>query len=224
MAHYLSDVRQSMVSSRRRHAIPQDFLQALHTHQLSLRSLLNHLDPPVPPGKSQFFLEATQSDPEDKQYQNIDRSGFTEATHKPSYIPKHFPNLPDKHTYQSTPDYPVREQDPRQLREAATRESRYGEEALRALVTSCDKTSKKDEVVGKPSVRERRHQLWLETIKAVSDQEKAQSSTNGDAMEIDQGTERANFPSAFSSKHGHLSTSVNFEKKYWRKPAGGRGQ
>ena len=211
-----------MLSSRRRQAIPQDFLQALHTHQLSLRSLLNHLDPPVSPNDSQFFLAPAETGVTAQFFRTIDKSGFAEETHKPAYIPKHFPNLPDKHTYQATPDYPTRETDPRKLREAAARERRLGEEALRRLVTSCDKSaSKQPEHGGKLNVREQRHKLWMETMQDITEQEKAQAATDDGTVDMDE-VGQGDLQNSTSTQQGHLSTSVNYERKFWRKPARGR--
>jgi hypothetical protein len=50
-----------------------------------------------------------------------------------SYIPKHFPTFPSRHTYRETDVFTRREIDPRKVREQATEEGRLGEEALRKL-------------------------------------------------------------------------------------------
>ena len=224
MAHFLADVRQFMISSRRMETIPQDYLQALHTHQLSLRSLLPHLRPPIAPTKTQFTLEKLATDSSEQQDYRPINSLFAEANHTQSYIPKHFPHLPDRHTYQATPDFPQREHDPRTLRERAAEEGRLGEQALRKLMTAetaaLSSSSKKKKNDKKPlSLREQRHQLWLETMSAVAEEQQKESRGSGDMMEVDKEKEGERSEVSSSLLPEHLSMAVNSEKKYWRKPA-----
>lgn len=219
MAHFLSEVRQSMISCRRFQATPQDFLQALHTNQLSLRALIPHLAPPVSPQLSQFRLDTRPTDEtEFQEYQSISTllAGPDTDTTK-SFIPKHFPTLPDKHTYQATPEYAVREWDPRKIRECATEQGRLGEEALRKLVTAgtshaLDTKSEKRRV---PSLREKREQMWKATMSSV-----AQYGQGGvdQAMDIDQ--EKPNEGHGESQKLPvvYFSSTVNSEKRFWRNP------
>ena len=219
MAHYLTDVRQSMLSSRRYQTIPQDFLRALHTHQLSLRALLPHLDPPVPAVKSQFSLEKKPIEGiEQQEYRSI--SALLSGSHideTKRYIPKHFPDLPDKHTYQATPEFPLREQDPRKIRERATEEGRLGEAALRKLVTAgtispSKQAAKKQKM---PTLRAKRDHLWMETMSAVGSNGQADQD---EPMDIDKGKEMAGEERSSSLPVEHLSSAVNAEKQYWRKP------
>ena len=220
MAHHLAEVRQSMLSCRRPQPIPQDFLQALHAHQLSLRSLLPHLDPPVLSSKSHFPLQTEPAEDGDlQQYRSID-SLLKESLddQEKSYVPKHFPDLPDKHTYQATPHYATREQDPRKVRERATEEGRLGEEALRKLVKAG--TSWPMEVADPGganfSMRAKRDQMWREAMSAIT-QEGSQSGEG--PMDIDKGKQREGEAWPSKSMPGHLSLAVNSEKRYWRKPA-----
>lgn len=222
MAHYLADVRQSMLACRRTQPIPQDFLQALHTHQLSLRSLLPHLDPPVPPSQSQIPLQTISADDDEQhqlQFLGALLNGAQEQQIK-RFVPKHFPDLPSKHTYKATPEYPKREQDPRKVRERATEEGRLGEEALRRLVGAgsrhpAHETKPRSEA---QSMRAKRDQMWIETMQAVT-------ARPSDEMDIDEamyaGKGKRNEESLPSSLLGdnQIRSAVNSEKKYWRKPA-----
>ncbi len=209
-------------SCRRSQPIPQDFLQSLHTHQLSLRSLVPHLKPPVPPRKSQYSLQSDGSDedgwPKDP---DILSSLLSEGdNHKMTkYIPKHFPALPSMHTYQATAEFIQREEDPRKIRERATEEGRLGEEALRKLATHAHTTpieATKDEIT-RPSAKEKRKRLWLETMEAVTKEhsegvkpEAAYSMTgNGNATDAEM---------LKQTRRGIITSAVNADKKYWRKP------
>ena len=221
MAHYLADVRQSMLSCRRTIPIPQDFLQSLHTHQLSLRSLIPHLDPPIPPERSQFSLQSKALQEDEQQPQSLRPilNGGLEETAK-GYVPKHFPHFPSKHTYKATAEYPDREFDPRKVRERATEEGRLGEEALRRLVSTGSGylAHAPEQKEGLKSTRAKRNQMFLETMAAVSEK-------TSDAMEIDggldlgKGKQKEGDKTGFVIGSGRLSSAVNAEKKYWRKPA-----
>ncbi|KAG8529527.1 uncharacterized protein KY384_006164 [Bacidia gigantensis] len=216
MAHYLADVRQSMLSCRRHNATPQDFLQALHTHQLSLRSLHRHLDPPVTAQKSQFSLAKDAEDPsETRSYPSLSAFfGGPQTETAKSYIPKHFPLLPDKHTYQVTPDFVIREQDPRKLREKATEEGRLGEEALRKLVAAGSNGATHQTDPKRPlSLNEERDRLWQQTLASVIQE---QDETNGNAMDVDMAG--SSFANGRPSNNRHISSAVNADRQYWRKP------
>ena len=223
MAHYLADVRQSMLSCRRTQAIPQDFLQALHTHQLSLRSLLPHLGPPVNPSRTQFPLQVDIAQGNDEQHMrflgpllNADPNEKLRA-----YVPKHFPELPSKHTYKATPEYAQHEQDPRKVREKATEEGRLGEEALRRLVgAGARKSANESQHIRKlQSARAARDRLWIETMQAITQE-------TPDSMDVDteagtgKGKQKEGDPPPMQSfGYGRVGSAVNAEKRYWRKPA-----
>ena len=223
MAHYLADVRQSMLSCRRTQAVPQDFLQSLHTHQLSLRSLLPHLDPPVSPSRSQFPLQTNIAQENGEQQLrflgpllNADPDEKLRA-----YIPKHFPELPSKHTYKATPQYPEHEQDPRKVREKATEEGRLGEEALRRLVGAGAGKSAQEARQGQKSqsARAARDQVWMETMKAVT--QEAPDGMDFD-MEASNGKgkqKEGDAPPVLYFGYEPFGSAVNAEKRYWRQPA-----
>lgn len=223
MAHYLADVRQSMLSCRRTQAIPQDFLQALHTHQLSLRSLLPHLDPPVNPSRTQFPLQLDTAQDIDEQHLrflgpllNADPNEKLRA-----YVPKHFPELPSKHTYKATPEYAAHEQDPRKVREKATEEGRLGEEALRRLVGAGAGKPAPESRQGRQrqSARALRDQVWMETMQAVT-----QETPDGIDFDVETGIgkgkqKEGDSPPVSSFGYGRFGSAVNAEKRYWRKSA-----
>ena len=223
MAHYLADVRQSMLSCRRTQAIPQDFLQSLHTHQLSLRSLLLHLDPPVSPSRTQFLLQTETAQDNDEQHLRLlgPLLNTDPKENIRTYIPKHFPELPSKHTYQATPQYPEHEQDPRKVREKATEEGRLGEEALRRLVSAGAGKSAQETRQGQKaqSTRAVTDELWMETMRELT-QEGADGMDLDMQASIGKGKQKEdNLPPVSSFGYGGLGSVVNAEKRYWRRPA-----
>lgn len=228
MAHYLADVRQSMLSCRRTQAIPQDFLQALHTHQLSLSSLLPHLDPPVDPSRTQFPLQMEIAQDNGEQHLRFLGSLLNADPDENlrAYVPKHFPELPSKHTYKATPEYAKHDQDPRKVREKATEEGRLGEEALRRLVCAGAGKSAQESQTGRKtqSARAVRDLVWMETMQAVT-----QETPDGMDIEMEVGVSKEKIkegdhqPMA-SLGYGRLGPAVNAEKRYWRKPVFQRGE
>ena len=226
MAHYLADVRQSMLSCRRTQPTPQDFLQALHTHQLSLRSLLLHLDPPVPPQRSQFSLQkATAQDDEQLQLQFLGPIlNSAPDEHTKVYVPKHFPDFPSKHTYKATPEFPDREHDPKRIRERATEEGRLGEEALRRLVGAASDnpahaSQQRKEIT---STRARRDQLWMETMQAVTQGAPEEMDHSTGFGGVGKGKQKEGNSTRPSFGNRGLGAAVNAERRYWRKPAAQR--
>ncbi len=222
MAHYLADVRQSMLACRRTQPLPQDFLQALHTHQLSLRSLIPHLDPPVPPSQSQFSLESAPIDNDEQQQLKFlgPLLNGTEDQKAKKFVPKHFPDLPSTHTYKATPEFPEREQDPRKVRERATEEGRLGEEALRRLVGAGSRHPANVLQQGpeKQSLRAKRAQMWTETMQAVAAGASEEMDMD-DGIFNGKGQQKEDDPDSSLSGDSRLSSVVNSEKRHWRKPA-----
>ncbi|KAL8805037.1 MAG: hypothetical protein Q9223_005436 [Gallowayella weberi] len=227
MHDFLADVRQSMLSCRRITSIPPDFLQALHTHQLSLRALVAHLDPPVPRRKRRTALSYEPQ--QEEQHYNHDFLGATlnggADERSRSYVPRHFPSLPSKHTYQATAEYPSREEDPRKIRERATEEGRLGEEALRRLVSAKSIDRPFAGRVGQrgKSTRAIRDDMWKETMQAVSSVHMAEQSKIHDIMDTDDSGLGSALLGRPSSDYERLSSAVNADTKYWRKPAPSQG-
>ncbi|KAI4245500.1 MAG: hypothetical protein LQ352_006564 [Teloschistes flavicans] len=223
MHSLMANMRQSMLSSRRTQATAQDFLQALHTHQLSLRALLPHLRPPISAQIARVNLshELTEQDEQyDHQFLGARSNGALLETGKP-YIPRNFPVLPSKHTYKATSEYPVREEDPRKVREQATGEGRLGEEALRRLMSAkvVDRPSSVPTGRRVKSVREKRDDMWKETMQAMSLIHTSGDSHIADNMELDDPGQRNDPLKASRSDYDRVSSAVNADKKYWRKPA-----
>lgn len=220
MTHFLAEVRQSMLSSRRIQAIPQDFLQSLHTHQLSLRSLIPHLDPPVSPSRSQFGLDEKEQQHE-LSFSGPPLIGISDAQSRP-YIPQHFPAFPSTHTYKATPEIPVRERDQRKIRELAMEEGRVGEEALRRFL--CAGSDRIYAAVSKTtpvskSICSRRDELWKETMLATAPESNIQPQDHQGSGDKLKGREFGN--SAVGK--GHLSSAVNADRRYWRRSAATQG-
>ena len=221
MAHFLTSVRQSMLSSRRTQSIPQDYLRALHAHQLTLNSLLPHLDPPVSSIKSQVPLIVV-STPGDEQVEQLALLGRflkgADERRSSVYVPQHFPDLPSRHTYKATAEFSTREQNPRKIRERATEESRLGEEALRRLVGAGSMKRTPHDLFLRPDrkdIRRRREELWKETMEALT-QDKNESLNPGNlhnpgAMDVDDQSLGA------TQKGRFLGPAVNADRNYWRK-------
>ena len=223
MYRFAADVRQCMLSSRRTQATPEDFLQTLHRHQLSLRALLPHLRPPVPPRRTRILLpyEATKEEGEyDHRFvgANPDDSAVERRI---SSMPLQLPTFPSQHTYKSTAEYPTREEDPRKIRERATEESRLGEQALRRLVSarSADKPSFVRPGQRIKSVRTQRDDLWKETMETANAQHSAEHSRNAYSMEMDFPQHDIGLTEAPIPDYGRVSSAVNANRKFWRKPA-----
>lgn len=219
MTHFLAEVRQSMLSSRRIQAIPQDFLQSLHTHQLSLSSLIPHLDPPVSSSRSQFSLDEKEEQHE-LSFSGPPLIGISDAQSRP-YIPQHFPAFPSTHTYKVTPEISERERDPRKIRELAMEEGRVGEEALRRFL--CAGSDRIYAAVSKTapvskSIRSRRDELWKETMLATAQESNIEPQTGHDHQASGDKLKGREFGNRAVGK-GHLSSAVNADRRYWRRSA-----
>lgn len=220
MVNFLTSVRKSMLSSRRTQAIPQDFLEALHEHHLTLSSLVLHLDPPVPPEKSQPPLASESSLDHERSVFFASFKPILDA--KPGsesslYIPRHFPALPGDHTFRTTWDEVIREKDPRKIRERATEEGRLGEEALRRLVGTGTQRAEKD---GRPTKQntadlcKRRKVLWKSTMDAFTQETGAMPDSRDTTRGI---MENLSTPPFTSQNKQRLALAVNAEEGYWRK-------
>lgn len=224
MAHFLTEVRRCMHASRRTQPIPQDFLQSLHTHQLTLKSLRPHLDPPVPPLLSQITL-SPETAIEEKQHQLPFLGPTLNGTsdHRVNfYVPRHFPAFPSRHTYKATPKFPEREKDPRKIRERATEEGRMGEEALRRLVgAGFDRgpAPKPDSALATKSTRVRRNDVWEETMLAMTSETQAEIGIEDGMQGAEKAKAKGNQSNNIPLGGGRLSSAVNADKIYWRKPA-----
>ncbi|KAL8932645.1 MAG: hypothetical protein Q9211_006198 [Gyalolechia sp. 1 TL-2023] len=223
MNHLAAGVRQSMLACRRTQATPQDFLQALHIHQLSLKALLPHLRPPVPKRRARITLPSEPPEEEEQHDHQILSLILDDASVKQdrSYVPPHLPAFPGRHTYKATAEYPEREEDPRKIRERATEEGRLGEEALRRLLSA--KAAHRPQSAGAgqrlKSIRTRRDELWKETMEAVGAQYLAEHSHDDHSMEMDLPEYETRVSKVPNSDYGRISSAVNADNIYWRKPA-----
>lgn len=224
MLHFLASVRQSMLSSRRTQPIPQDFLHALDAHHLTLRSLIPHLDPPVPPSKSQISLIAEPAhNVEDHKHDQLIANLLNGPSRgsSTSYIPQHFPALPSRHTYKFEEIFTTRETDPQKVRERATEEGRLGEEALRKLVgvrAESVTIETGQRLSRKPTIREQTRALWKQTMEAVTSDDRENISFQ--SSQPDLGLMELDVPGSSSkSRPEYLSSAVNSDRIYWRKGA-----
>lgn len=161
-----------MLSARRALPTPPDFDYAMKKIDLPFRYIEPHLKPPV---RSEYLhVQLEPPSPEPKMTLPIDKlygeelSGRQEKEAK-SYIPKHLPPFPSKHTYKFTEKESNREEDARKIREEAAHQARQGEDALRRL-TAVGKVGKEKGVkinADKAPKSKLRHQLWLEALGPV---------------------------------------------------------
>ena len=235
-----------MLASRRSRTIPEDFLQALHFNNLSLRALLPHIDPPVPASKSQrqFPFDDDDDDAEPAFTTGSSQTIFQtqQEDNQAKHIPAHLPPLPSKHSYRETIELSTRERDPKKIRELAT-EGRMGEEALRRLLSGVksmgnqhrgsmtsndgDKKGKKGYMSERQRLKAQRREIWEEAMQLRSFDERGNANKDGDAMEIDMGGgddhdhdhdhDGLGGESKELKESAHISTAVNYEKRYWRK-------
>jgi transcription initiation factor TFIID subunit 8 len=193
-----------MLSARRALPIPPDFEYALRREGLTDRLLRPHLKPPVPKSKCQIHLELQEATPAPPkpvpELLGKELSGASEKLLKP-YIPKKFPDFPSKHTYKATEVMPIRESDPRKIREKATEAARHGEEALRRLVKVGKVSDQKGvrKASEKNSKNRIKHELWVKAMEALS-AESPTARKNDDDEELEQ------------------SIMVDAGRKYGRKP------
>lgn len=210
-----------MHSCRRVQPIPQDFLYALQTKQLSLHSLIPQLHPLVPPDKSQFCLdEEPMAKDEVVNAAVLQRILNDEPTGQTTnYIPPNFPAYPSQHTFKSTPVFSKREEDPRRIRELAMEEGRLAEEAIRRLLSASSgqiSTDFRADQGSKRSLRAMRDEIWKETMLAVGTD--TGLGIEGNAQDVDDRKEEQ-ASNAIALERVHLSSAVNSDKQYWRKSA-----
>src|SRR3954462_13257831 len=96
--------RQSMLSSRRTQPIPQDFEHALIRFRLTADDLL----PTLKSARSSIPAPPLLPSPETEDVLPPSLPSLTALSSEDdranrSYIPKHFPSFPSKHTYSATP-------------------------------------------------------------------------------------------------------------------------
>lgn len=237
MTALLAQVRTSMCSARRTDPIAHDWLYALATAGMCGSSALDqHLDtgelppallqpscspsapPAPPPPDTHALLGATLSGQADKDAR--------------AYIPRHFPAFPSKHTYKATPVFTRREHDPRTIREKATEEGILAEQSLRKLMAA-QKAGIQKQNLGKRKRSKRITEsgsLWQETMVDLLTEEKAQDGheqqRRAQLTDDEQGWDAlVPLPMRPFASECNVNLDeglhVNYEQKYWRKPARG---
>ncbi|RDW67365.1 TBP-associated factor 8 family protein [Aspergillus mulundensis] len=226
-----SYVRTSMLSCRRLQPVPHDFEYALKRHRLPVNSLIPHLQPhpKVEPVPTQLPSPPPEEDDDFKilpSLEPLELSGEDDRA-RSSYIPKHFPEFPSKHTYRHTPVYTEREQDPRKIRERAADDGRHGEEALRKLARAAFKDNQpgsggRDEKQWAQKA-ESFESMFEKTVTSLS--EKAPNNVpagSSNAMEIDFG-HAAETEGEQGTSRGlaglELPPIINCERDFWRRNA-----
>jgi transcription initiation factor TFIID subunit 8 len=196
-----------MLLSRRHETLPLDFEYALSKFSIPTASIEPHLKPPVAPPKEQ---EQEGPLPEE----GLNRASLTKLLGEEldgendksgkSYVPKHFPSFPSKHTYKWTEKDSARETDPRKIREEAAKSARQAEEALRRLVKISKAGREKDvkRMAEKDPKSKLRHELWEKTMESLNTRKRYTAPT------ADQDDDR--------------SMIVNSESQYFRKPVFGK--
>lgn len=222
MLHFTLRVKQAMQASRRTQAIPHDFIHALKQFNLSPSSLLAELKQPAPTQFTQAPLFLTTAPPTETDFVTSHSSllGPSEPRRKP-HIPKHFPNLPGKHTYMDTSIVTQHELDARKIRERATEEGMLAESALRRLVAAQkagrDKMSDASRRHDQSTEGRRAENVWRDALQAVLAQDsEIAAGTVENQHEIkmeDPKSANGTYSEVARSRHGFV---VNYDRANWR--------
>ncbi|KAB5571784.1 WD40-repeat-containing domain protein [Coniochaeta sp. 2T2.1] len=214
----IEDVKTFANASRRSHPIPTDFDLTLKRFNLTPEALRVHVRPPVPKSRRLPTWEAIPIE----QHTDVslpvlgpELSGQAEKEAK-QHIPHVFPSFPSIHTYKSTPVRPLAADeiprgDPKKMREAAAKEAKLGEEALRRLLRA-SKIAKQKEVwsmAQKEPPRKARYELWESSMKDMLEEE-----ARVQGRELDFGAVHG---AASRFEIADHSTIVNAETTYHRK-------
>ncbi|KAI0471192.1 WD40-repeat-containing domain protein [Xylaria cf. heliscus] len=201
MEGFMQQLKKVANASRRNDLIPTDFEAILRHHNLPLSSLKPHLKNPVP----KELLEPTFYDPITENTTYLERTppvlgdeldGRYEKEDR-SWIPKHFPSFPSKHTYRYTPADPPTKNTEKKRTEALA-DARKAEMALRRIDRAAKMTRQKElRVAAQRNVlTKQRHDTWEDLMKSLL----PRSHTANEATEV--------------ADH---STIVNAGAKYGRK-------
>lgn len=172
MDGFIHQVKRVAHGARRSDPIPTDFEAALRYHNLPLSSLKPHLKNPV----SKKLLESTFYDPV------IENTTYLESTppvlgdeldgryekEERSWIPKHFPSFPSKHTYRYTPAKPPAKNTETKRAEAQA-DARKAEMALRRIDRAAKMTRQKElkEVAQRNALTKQRHEAWEDLMRSL---------------------------------------------------------
>lgn len=228
ITNFTSYVRQSMLASRRIQPIPQDFELALKRHRFSPDDLLPHLKSPSTVEPTPTFLPSPPL--EEDAFRAVSFLGphlsGEDDRARSAHIPQHFPQFPSKHTYRYTPVFTQRELDPRRIRERATEDGRYGEEALRKLARAAFQDNQLGSAGREKKLWGRRTEtmdsMFEKTIKGLAKNSQKNTTVPGTAapMEIDSGAGPDVEVKPSRSKislNVELPPIVNCERDFWRR-------
>ncbi|SPQ26410.1 360b3dd2-1d6e-4f7f-809f-640c50874fc1 [Thermothielavioides terrestris] len=187
----VKDIKTFTHAARRSNPVPRDFEQSLKRFNLTTSSLKPHRKPPIPKSKRLPTWEPLPiGDPLDKDLPILgdELDGAPDKAAK-QYIPSSFPSFPSIHTYKYTPESveadgspapPQKTQrplapdeiphgDPKKMREAAAKEAKAGEGALRRLMRA-SKIAKQKEVwssAQRQPMRRDRYNLWESAMREL---------------------------------------------------------
>lgn len=222
-----------MLSARRVQPIAPDFEYALNHHRITPDDLRPYLK--LPPTVTPIRTLLPSPPPEDEvkrklPFLNALRGEESETNR--SYVPKHFPDFPSKHTYSSTPVFTERDNDPRKIRERAAEDGRHGEEALRKLASAAYRDSPTGAIGRDKKLWGRRMEsmetMFEKTVKGLAKRlhkdplaAPGLNSTVGSAMEIDSAPTLALDADAKARSKApwnpEMGPIVNCERDYWRR-------
>lgn len=226
----MGGVQSSMTANRRTKPSPQDFMMGLASQNVTSSSLLPHIKLHAPPSVTQPPLSLpSPPEPPPPTLESIlgqGLSGRTEKSKRP-YIPRHFPDLPSRHTWCHTQANTGRVTDPRQIRERATEEGVLAEQALRKLMLARS-TGLQNRARGmdrQSKAARRRDEIWEATMKMVMETDEAERKLQEhDDMDVDFGSDDGYGVDSFEKARRDMDDAVmvNYEKRYWRKAAQSR--
>lgn len=220
-----------MLSSRRTQPIPHDFEHALRRDRLDPDDLRPYLKTTRPVAPVPTLLPSPP--PEDEVTRKLpflNALKVEEGLTNRSYVPKHFPDFPSKHTYSATAVLTERDSDPRRIRERAAEDGRHGEEALRKLASAAFRdnpmsSSGKDKKLWGRRM-ESMESMFEKTVKGLAKKlqkgpfaSTAMSGVMGSAMEIDSGAPADGDAKSRPKVSWNLEMGpiVNCERDLWRR-------
>ncbi|KAJ5749357.1 uncharacterized protein N7511_011053 [Penicillium nucicola] len=226
--------RQSMLSCRRTQPIPQDFEHALTRLRLTPDDLLPTLkcsqySTPAPPLLHSSETEGAE-DVLPPSLPLLTALSSEDDRANRSYIPKHFPSFPSKHTYSATAVFVERDGDQRKIRERAAEDGRHGEEALRKLASAAFRDNQTGSTGHQKKLWGRRadsmETMFEKTTKALTkklNQDPRTSSAAAalidSAMDIDSGNPDADKARTKLLWNMEMGPIVNCERDLWRRTA-----
>ncbi|KAJ5111589.1 hypothetical protein N7532_002124 [Penicillium argentinense] len=226
-----SYVRQSMLSARRIQPIPHDFEHALKRGRVSTGDLEPYIKPSRLSSSMPTLLPSPPPEDEvSRKLPFLNALRVEESESNRSYVPKHFPDFPSKHTYSTTAVFTERDSDPRKIRERAAEDGRHGEEALRNLASaafrdnSTSSSGRDKRLWGRRA--ESMETMFDKTVKSLAKKLQKDALGNstagiamGSDMEIDSGIPAdADGKGRFKAPGNlELGPTVNCERDLWRR-------